>query len=289
MIPASWETNLSATSRAGTTLTASGTPHAEGAWVELLASTAATVEKIAFRIRNVAVNATDTGMLVDLATGAAASEAAFLNNLDSGGAEVGSASTVSQGRTYSFPKRIAASTRVSARPQATVASDTAEVAIMLGQGCVHVENVGNWVTYGANAAASIGTSTPQGSGAYGAWTEIGTTSEAHNLFFVGFDALADTTTAQRDVLVKIGYGATAPGSGGTEISAVWHFGAGAGTEAVAGPFPDWSVYAVVGSGVKLWAAIASGETENRGIIIYGATGTVVTAGGGFKNFYPGQS
>lgn len=289
MIPAAIETNFTVTARDGTTLTADVTPHTEAAsYTELIASTAAQTDVVDVCVSGVRTAGADTGVLLDLATGAAASETAFINDLNCGEVETG---TVSRGNLYSVHRRFAASTRVSARIRATVASETAVVGIALRQSGVHIENVGAWTTYGANTAASQGTSVTAGSGAYGSWTEIATSSSAHNLFLLGLDTLGDTTVgSEAGYLVRFGYGATTgggphatdgafTGAGGTIVSATWQWRMST-SEAVMGPFPPCPIYVVVGNSQTLWACIASGSAEARGVIIYGATGDVITAGGG---------
>ena len=287
MIPASWETNLTVSARLGTTLTADVTPHTEAAsYTELITSTVALAEAFAVRVQGVSGGGTDTGVLVDIATGAAAAEVAILNDYDAGQAAGNVTGAAVYGVAQTFPRRIAASTRLSGRIRATVVSETAVVALAVLEGAGHIENVGSWVTYGAVTASSRGTLVAPGNGAYGSWTEIGTTSEAHNLLRVGYDAGGDTTILGGGVLVRLGFGGTAGphandaalvAAGGTVIAAPYGFVQG-NAEEVTGPFPDTPVYAVVGNGARLWACIAEGATENRGIIIYGATGTVITAG-----------
>lgn len=286
MIAASLQTNLSATVRRGTTVTG-GTSHTKGSYVELINSTSAEVQGIHWRALMVATAATDTGVLLDIADGTpgGGGEADRIPNLSLGGASA-RPFEASHGRVGTQPLLVSASKAIAARLQGTVASETAEVAVAVKLGCVHIEDVGTWVTYGASTAASRGTSVPEGSGAFGAWTEIGTTSEAHNLIIPSYDPLGDTTVSVLDMLVQLGFGATAPGSGGTAIDGYWHFSTD-GNEAVHGPWPMEPLYAVIGSGVKLWARIASGGTENRGIAIHCASGTVVTpgSGGGSNNIF----
>jgi hypothetical protein len=276
--PATIETNLTAASRAGLTLDADASAGTEGAWEELIASTALQSEWGMIAARTIGASGVDTGALIDLGIGAAASEVVILPNINMGEAE-GVPTPSSQGKVSPFPQRIAASSRVAVRMEAAVNSETAEVAIWLFQNVHHVENVGTGVTYGADedAGDACGTSVTPGSGAFGTWTEIGTTSADHNVWVVGMDLLGNTAVSNLDVLVQIGHG---PNSGAvTTIGGSIRFRVNS-VESIVGPVPDVPMFTTVSSGTKIWARIASGNTTALGVLIQGANGTEVSSGSG---------
>jgi hypothetical protein len=281
MFRASSVTNLTAAARNGTQLTAHATPHTEAvAWTEIIADTGAEAEGFAIAVRGPAVNATDTGMLLDIAVGAAASEVEIVTDYSIGQATIGvGGNDATLGKAFFFARRVPANSRISARIRGAVTADVCQFEIHMYQGVVHLEDVGNWTTYGISTAASRGTSVPSGNGGFGAWTAIGTTSADHNLFAVAFDLLSDTTIGSGDIVVQLGYGSSAPDAGGTAIDALFHFQQAANPEGICGPVPMDPVYANLPSGTQLWARIAGVDTENRGIAIYGAEGTVVSGVG----------
>src|SRR3990167_9287013 len=221
MVPASIQTNLAVTTpatRRGTTLTAHATPHTEAAaYTELIASTGAETQIVCVHYGNSNQNGVEAGVFLDLATGAAASETAFINDLLAGNGTT----TVRMGRLNQVYRVIAASSRISGRIRAVISAETIDVAVALLQACVHIEDVGASVSYGTNTGTTRGTSVTGANDDWGTWTEIGTTSEAHNLLFPSIDLLGDLAINETMALLQIGYGATAPDAGGTAINATW--------------------------------------------------------------------
>lgn len=267
--PTSFETNLIATTaaeRLGTTITASATINTKGSYTTLIASTAQTAYGIWVTGFDVQFASAVAGQLLDIATGAAGVETNIISNIDMGAATSSLAnSQSSNGKIFYFPGLfIPSGTRISARTQATNASDTLVLAIWLDYRTQwHIANT-SWVTYGANTATSAGTSVPRAANTFGAWTTIGTTSRQHNLWSVGLDYLADSTGTSQTALVEIGYG---PDAGSiTSIGVLQCLFST--NEGLAGCFPPVLVFSVA-SGSILWARIAAADTENRGVIIYG--------------------
>jgi hypothetical protein len=266
--PAAFETQLTAGSlaaRTGTTLTAHVTPHTKAAtYTDLIASTAQTAYGIWVLATDVVSSAADTGMLCDIAKGAAASEIDLITNIDLG--EASFSATAAFGKIFYFPGlSIPSGTRISARVQATITLDTCALAIWLDNRMQW--NIANsaWVTYGANTAASQGTSVPSAANTFGAWTAVGSvTSRAHKMFTVGLDSLGDTTLTASTVLIDIGWG---PNAGSITNIATFYASKTAG-ESVSSCFPPVTAYNVA-IGSQLWARIAGISTENRGVIIYG--------------------
>lgn len=287
--PETIQSNLLANSRAGTTITADASAGTEGAWTSVIDPTALESHGGAMFVRNVAVNATDTGMLMDFAYGdtGGGNEVAVLHNVNVG-ASAPSASAANFGKAYAFPQTIASGKRVSARVEAVITVDTAQVGLFLYQNVHHVEDIGVAVTYGADedAGDACGTSVAPGTDAFGTPVEIGTTAEDHNVWMVGVDPLGNTGIANLDGLIRIGYG---PDSG----SVTWIGGHLAyiqkSIEEMA-IYPPVAMYAEVSSGTKLWAAAAAANTTAIGVLIHGMSGTEVTgaATGGNANILRGS-
>lgn len=273
------QTNLTAASRDGTVVTASATPHASGAWTVLIASTAAAVTGIYIVIDRVSASATDARALLDLAYGdetTGGNEVAIWSSLNCGNArDSGNVAYMLGGASYYMPCAVAASKSISARLQAVVSEETCRVRIFLETAPLNAATIGAITTYGAVTAASQGTAVTQGNGAFGNWTEIGTTSAAHNCWTIGFDLDEDTVANSVTTLVEIGYG---PDSG--TVTSIGYVMVGEdGVEALTAPFPqNW--YAAVATSTKLWVRLAAGSNPgNYGVILYGVNVTLAGSGG----------
>jgi len=260
------QTNLTAAARAGTTVTASATAHTVGTYASLIDPTTLVSYGVFLRMKNVAQPVTDTSMLLNLAyedTGGGA-QTIVAPNVDAGAA---TAQAGDQGKLHFFPVLIPTNKRVSAGAQAVIGGDTVTVAVWLAQDPPNVPDPLPTVftSYGADTANSRGTSVTPGSGAFGTWTEIGTTSAAHTQWTLGYDPLSDVTVNTADIVVEIGAG---PNVGA--VTTIGTFGMSTGSaEVVSGPFP-LLVYAEVPITTKVWARIAAADVEPRGIIIYGS-------------------
>jgi len=281
MIPGALETNLAVTSndtRRGTTVTASGTIHTKGSWTELIASTGADAEGIYVKVVGVASSNTATSMLLDIGTGGSGSETVLLPDLIVGYA--GDDQTM--GRTYFLPVAIASGTRISARCQALIASDTAEVAIWLAQSIQHLEGASSVEAIGEVTASSEGTTVAHGVNAWsGTWTNLGAVSSDVNCLMPGvdFDGDSGTSSTHDQWVLKLGYGTSAPGSGGTEIDAVWYFAQSGGEEA-RGMFPNTPIYVDISSGDNIYANIAGNTSGDSKSVIVHAMECPIASGGG---------
>jgi hypothetical protein len=269
--PACFENNLAVGSvalRIGTTLTAHATPHTKATtYTTLIASTAQIAN--GFWLIGYTGNSSgaDAGILLDIAKGAAASEVDLVQNINMGEAQsdISVVGQATMGKMFYFPGlTIPASTRISARIQATITVDTLIVAIWMDYRMQWQIANTSWVTYGANTAASQGTSVPVAINAFGAWTNIGTTSRNHNLFTVGMDTLGDTIVPSDMLLMEIGYGPTSVSVTSIGILQL----STSVAEAVGGCFPPVLAFTVA-SGSLLWARLAGAAVENRGVVIYG--------------------
>lgn len=262
------DTNLAAGSRAGTTVTASGTAHTKGSYSSLIDPTTRPSYGIWIHLSNVFTTATNTSMLVDIAYGptGGGNEEILILDLDAGAA--GPTTTGPSGKHYWFPVYIPSGVRVSARCQAVITSDTVTVAVMLTQDAAYNWSCGAVHTYGENEAASHGTSVTPASGSFGSWTQIGAGTDpikTHRFWHVGYSIGTDTSAAAAEVLIEIG---TGPDSSNVTTIGRFRFLQTSG-ESIDGPWPDVPVYQPVNAGDELWARIASAETEARRVIIYG--------------------
>lgn len=261
------DTNLTAASRAGTTVTASGTAHVKGSYSSLIDPTTKPSYGFFVSVKEINVAATNTSMLLDIAYGptGGGNEEILVLDLDVGGA--GASTLNGSGKIWFFPVYIPTGVRVSARCQAAITSDTCQVAIFLNQDPAYRWACGAVTTYGEDEATSNGTSVTPANGSFGTWTQIGAGTDpvrAHRFWTVGYSIGTDTTAATADVLIEIG---TGPDSSNVSVIGRFRF-AQTASESVLGPFP-LLVYAPVVAGGELWARIASAEAEARRIIIYG--------------------
>ena len=78
----------------------------------------------------------------------------------------------------------------------------------------------------------------------------------------------------------MGYGSSAPGSGGTAFDATWMMEMGS-DESASAPFPPIPIYADLASGETLWVRTATQQAaEVRGVVIQATEGAAVAGGGG---------
>jgi hypothetical protein len=259
------ETNLTAASRVGTIVTASATSHVKGAWVSLIDPTSRPSYGVWVRASTVGAATTITGQLLDIGYGptGGGSEQVLIPNLATGmAASTGSAAGF--GKAWWFPVYIPAGVRVSARVQALIVSDTVLVEIFLHQFSLYPVSAGPVEPYGADTANSRGTSVTTGNGVFGAWAQLtASTLRPHRFWASAYDQLGDVSVANSESLLQLGTGPNASNvsiinqtvlsQGSAElVSAVFHLS-----------------YAPVPAGKPIFARIASGEAEARGVIAYG--------------------
>jgi hypothetical protein len=263
------ETHLTASARVGINVTAAGSADTMGNWVSLVDPTDHPTYGVFVVIAGLHASNSNRQFLVDIGFGptGGGNERVLIPLVDAGNAG-DFAAQEELGRTYWFPIYIPAGTRVSARAQASAASDIGRVSVWLAQKPLYPFQVSRWTTYGAVVSgASCGTSVTPGNGSFGSWTQVPastTTSRAHNLWHVGYDLLEATSVASVAALVEIGHG---PDSGSVRSIGMWRFSQ-AGGEYITGPAPSLPVYHPTPAGEQLWARIASGETAARGIVIH---------------------
>lgn len=152
----------------GTVITA-GAANTKGSYTELIASTASNALMLRVSVQATSTNTTEA--LIDIATGAAASEVDVISNAKYY-FDTGTAAVISYDYDYYIP--ITSGTRISVRMQAAVASDTVKVTVSLWSGTFTYDDT-QLVTYGADTANSRGSIIPDPGATentLGAWTEI---------------------------------------------------------------------------------------------------------------------
>lgn len=253
---AGFTNNLAATpstTAMATTVTASATPHVKGAYATLVASCPRDVYGITLSVSDVRVSATRTDMLLDLARGAAASERVVLPDL-----LVGWSPTSSEGGFVVFlPLFIPQGTRISARIQALISSDTANVAIWLNNGIDSVppRTFCAAHAYGVTGASSIGTShTPGASGVESTAANVGGTlsRDYGAILFQAQGTLADTNMSNAAQHWELMISSATRGEWRTETS---------GAERRIGPFPAIPLPMNLVSGTQLQVRAESSEAS----------------------------
>lgn len=235
--------NLTNSAQEGMLVTASSTAHVKGAWASLLDPTPRETHLLHLKIDSVASSNVLTSMLMDIAYGptGGGNEQILIPDLDVGAAPL-------LGKAYRFPLVVPAGVRLSARCQAVIASDTARVKLMLAAMAPDRRfPCGPVVAYGITASASEGTQHNEGSGTWGAWVSLGTTSRRHRLWTIGSDQGGDNSNVLNISTRQLGIG---PDSG--NVTPIAQFVVcTTGAETISGPVPDLA-YAPVPSGTGLW-------------------------------------
>lgn len=263
--PAPVETNLSSGARIGTGVTTSSSANTKGAYVEMFSSVASDVYGIWIVGSDIFVTNTLANYLLDIAVGASSSESVVIPNIDFGGAPpLGS----NPGKIFYFPGIfIPSGSRIAVAGQSNLTSKSGTFSMFLDHGLQHNVLETTVITYGADTGGSSGTSvTPGTGGAFGTWTEIATSSRAHQIWCLGIDFLADASqTGADDRLIQLGYG---PDADNITIIGIFSNHTTSNDEAMSSIVPP-VCYSPVAISTKLWVRIAGSTAEARGIIIYG--------------------
>lgn len=195
-----------------TTITASSTAHTKGSWTQIVASTSAETALIALTVTDAQINAGECSVLLDLATGAAGSETAIMENAAVGGATIPSFGTArgSSGIVLPLPVRVASGSRLSVRIQSNVASRTCRVVHALMQLPGRQTLPASVDILGASVATSRGTAL---SGASGSWTQIVASSSQRYRALYAVPSCIGTDLLSISPVLEIGYGPA-----GSEIS-----------------------------------------------------------------------
>lgn len=200
--PLFWGDGLNLRFLAGSTnvtVTASATTHTVGSWTQIIADTATTETAglLMFFANSTTAAATDTGMLLDIGTGAAASEVVRVQSL-----------AISQQAVChtAIPIRIPGSTRVAARIQSSVTSRTLSGGFALFATPFADRLPLALDVMGTNTATSVGTAM---SGASGTWVEITASTANDYQALVLVPSLSDTNSGGNvNVRYELGIGAS---------------------------------------------------------------------------------
>lgn len=154
----------------GVVITASSTINTKGAYTELFSNTSG--DTVFIQLDLIPTSTNITNALLDIATGAAASEVNFIENIktysDSGN------NLQSIPMTLDLIVPVASGARLSARMQAAVSSDTLELVVKLFSSTFTFDSFSS-TTWGADTSNSRGTFIPDPGGTvntFGAFTEI---------------------------------------------------------------------------------------------------------------------
>lgn len=234
--------------RVSITLTANATPHTKGAWTQLFASTPFDAFWVSVEFADLAAAATITSMLVDIGLGPAGSEQVLIPNLLAGAA----AWNRYMGKVALLPVYVPAGSRVCARAQAAIGSDTAYVAMSLygdPAGASEGQNTGVYA-YGIDVANSRGVLVPSGS----VWTEVvASTSADHRRWFALVDQGGRASLSYGSWHLDVGIGP----AGGERAIGTWRFSTEGATEHVMGMAPCVPVHQPVPAGSRV--AVRSAE------------------------------
>jgi hypothetical protein len=183
--------------------TTGGAANTKGNYAELIASTAGAATMAKVTINSTNQTGIQVNLLVDIATGAAASETVIIPNIVAG-SHAEFAALGSHGPEFWFPVDIPAGTRVSARCQDSVGADTANVHVALYGGGLAGGGID---TMGVTTATSLGTTVTGGNNAYGTWTEIEDSTTAAYKTVIPSLATAEATWLGSTCLIQVGTGA----------------------------------------------------------------------------------
>lgn len=214
------------------TVTAGATSHTKGAWVEIIASTTTAATALIVDVNDIRVTSNNTATLLDFAVGASGSEAAFVENIAVGGA------TERNNGYYQFilPVTIPSGSRIAARSQALIASDTASVEITVASGGALENPPTSLDTMGSSTSVSRGTQTASGS-----WNEVvASTSQAYRVM-VAVPSLGTSTATAARAPVRIAKGAAGSEAQIASISAATS--SIEGIETISGG-PAWAIEGV---------------------------------------------
>jgi hypothetical protein len=251
------------------TVAADAVAHTKGAYTELIASTSDDCTMLVVRLGNVNETGVSTGVLVDIATGAAASESVVVANLNAGFAANISGSGGFIGGTYYIPLAVSGGTRISARCSAETGGNTVNVTLETYAGGNRTASAID--TIGAVTASSRGTDVVAGTNeAEGLWTEIeDSTANAYVGLMVAVGGAGDLSSSSGNLLIDIGTGAAAAETG---IGPLTNLVVGlTAAEVLLYHFPVIPVTATVSAGTRLAARISADNSnaQSMDVILYG--------------------
>lgn len=148
-------------------VTASGTPHTKGSWVQAIAATTSDIHAVEVHATtDVATGNTNTASLVDIGTGGSGSETVIVADIGFG--------HLLAGAVVEVPVFIPSGTRVALRMQSVVTSKAVTFAVRGKTRSGSSVPARYCTTYGADTSASRGTvlGVPGAADTHGAWTEL---------------------------------------------------------------------------------------------------------------------
>lgn len=171
----------------GTSIALGGVAHTKTAWVQVFASTPFDVNWVTVLFHQTSSGGNDTSTLVDIGTGAAASEVVILPNLMAGYI------ANFAGKEYNFPIFIPAGTRIAARAQSARTSFTMRCAVILhGATDYAAWTAGTVEAIGINTGTSKGVPVTATQNAEGTWTSIGAPTADTQLLCASIQGNGDT-------------------------------------------------------------------------------------------------
>jgi hypothetical protein len=204
-LASSWPTSVTAT--------ASATINTKGSYIQVVASTPSAWDGFWLLVSSNFVTATNTSTLIDVATGAAASEVVQLANMSVG------YNSASPGVHWIYiPLTVPSGTRIAVRTQSVVASKTQILRVVgvpaSNRGAVGPgqRSYGTCNTYGAVTGSSRGTSVTASAtiNTLGAWTQIVASSTGvTRALLVRVDGNSSAAITASTARVQIGIGAAA--------------------------------------------------------------------------------
>jgi hypothetical protein len=251
-----------------TQITANSSIHTKAtSYTDIIATTSANATLMRVLLKNTFTSNTATSNLVDIALGASSSEVDIVQNLNAGALADYTGSTTSGAAEYWIPVFIPAGSRISARNQALISSDTVDVHVTLYAGSNRTATAID--TLGATTATSLGTTVICGINAVeGAWTQIvASTSAAYSGLLWGVGAAADISVIGGPILMDIGTGAN-PSEVAILSNLVITTGA---TEFVIAPRaqPIHRVYIPAGTRISARLQFQTNNAQSLDVILYG--------------------
>lgn len=261
-------------SSSDTLLTSNASANTKGAYAEITASSPIAAHAIVVIIR-AGVLSSGEDYLIDLATGAAAAEVVLVNNL------LITSATAAMVFSVLLPVSIPSGTRISARCQANVGSETCSISIVLiastGTNITAVE------TAGANTADSGGTTVDPGTtiNTKGSYAElIASTAVAYEWLAISVGNITNVIRGAMDTLLDIATGAAA-----SETVIIDNLYMRVPAVGARQPLPHWFVIPVnIPAGSRIAArsqcSINTATTRLVDVVVYGIAGGAASAGVG---------
>lgn len=200
------ESTSTLVSSGSATATGSSTAHVKGSWAQIIASTSANATALIVSVYDIGANGVNTAVLLDIGFGASGSETVKIADIAVGGAAA--TSTVPfGGLSFVVPFQVPSGTRIAARIQGVVTSETAAVFIQAVSTDDYTLAPTSVDTIGTNTANSEGLGM---SGASGTWVQAtASTSNAYRGIVIIPSLAATTGITSLDTRFDVGVGASA--------------------------------------------------------------------------------